>query len=221
MAKALINSLLWPIAVLILMNYRPEALLSDNRTVLSAMNPYKHSKVQDGFATFGLAQAVDWLGRVTTAALKAAWAQKWLVHRRLRPEAFGGRVHQTKTETVTYPIHANILNSAAVQQTYQTWGSYLLPQAYPEGSPLHPSYPGGHGACSVVLKAMFDDNALIPDCVHASSDGLFARTLSAGFRPDDRQRDQHNSFSISPWVEVGLWHSLPIRLVGGDATRRG
>jgi hypothetical protein len=174
-------------AALILLNYRPEAMLNENRTVLSDMNPYKHSKVQDGFATFGLAQVVDWLGRVTTAALKAAWAQKWLVHRRLRPEAFAGRIHQTKTQTVSYPIHTDILNSAAVQQTYQRWGSYLLPQAYPEGSPLHPSYPGGHGAvagaCSVVLKAMFDENALMADCVHASGDGLSLEPCPPGFVP--------------------------------------
>jgi hypothetical protein len=155
--------------------------------VLNEMNPYKYSKVQDGFVTFGLAQVVDWLGRVTTAALKAAWAQKWLVHRRLRPEAFAGRIHQAKTQTVSYPIHTDILNSAAVQQTYQLWGSYLLPQAYPEGSPLHPSYPGGHGtvagACSIVLKAMFDENGLMPDCVHASADGLSLEPCPPGFVP--------------------------------------
>src|SRR5205823_4031697 len=73
-------------AAIILLNYRPEAVLNENRAVLSEMNPYKHSKAQDGFVTFGLAQVVDWLRRVTTAALKAAWAQKWLVHRRCAPK---------------------------------------------------------------------------------------------------------------------------------------
>jgi len=162
------------------MNYRPEAALNENRSVLSERNPYKHSKVQDGFVTFGLAQVVDWLGRVTTAALKAAWVQKWLVHRRLRPEAFAGRIHQTKTKTVEYPIHADILDSAAVEETYGRWDSYLLPQAYPEGSPIHPSYPGGHatvaGACSVVLKSLFDERGLMPDCVHASPHGSVANS---------------------------------------------
>jgi hypothetical protein len=82
---------------------------------------------------------------------------------------------------------SDILNSAAVQRTYQIWGSYLLPQAYPEGSPLHPSYPGGHGtvagACSVVLKAMFDETGLMPDCVHASADGLSLEPCPPGFVP--------------------------------------
>ena len=38
--------------------------------------------------------------------------------------------------------------------------SYLLPMAYPEGSPMHPAYGAGHatvaGACVTVLKAYFD-----------------------------------------------------------------
>jgi len=174
-------------AALILMNYRPEAVLNENRSVLNEMNPYKYSKVQDGFVTFGFAQVLDWLGRVTTAALKAAWAQKWLVHRRLRPEAFGGRIHQTRTQTAGYPINGAILNSTALEETYRRWGSYLLPQAYPEGSPLHPSYPGGHatvaGACSVVLKVMFDENGLMPDCVHASADGSSLEPCPPGFVP--------------------------------------
>jgi membrane-associated phospholipid phosphatase len=44
-------------------------------------------------------------------------------------------------------------------------GSYLLPQAFPEGSPTHPSYGSGHatvaGACVTVLKAFFDEDAEI------------------------------------------------------------
>ena len=44
-------------------------------------------------------------------------------------------------------------------------GSYLLPQAFPEGSPTHPSYGAGHatvaGACVTVLKAFFKEDELI------------------------------------------------------------
>ena len=162
-------------------------MLNENRTVLNDKNPYKHSTTQDGFITFGFAQAVDWLGRVTTASLKAAWAQKWLVHRRLRPEALGGRIHRTLTRESTYPVHGDILKSAAVKRTYERWGTYLLPQAYPEGSPLHPSYPGGHatvaGACSIILKAIFDENGLLADCVHASADGLSLEPCPTSFVP--------------------------------------
>lgn len=174
-------------AALIMMDSRPETVLSDRRVVLNPNNPYRGSLVQDGFVTFGFGEVVDWLGRVTTAALKAAWYQKWLVHRRLRPEEFGGRLHQTRTKTIEYPIHAGLLNSPAMEETYNRTGSYLLPQAYPEGAPLHPAYPSGHatvaGACSVVLKALFDETALIPDCVHAAPDGLSLMACPASFAP--------------------------------------
>jgi PAP2 superfamily len=43
---------------------------------------------------------------------------------------------------------------------YAKYGTYFLPQAFPEGSPQHPSYPEGHstmaGACATILKAAFD-----------------------------------------------------------------
>ena len=39
-------------------------------------------------------------------------------------------------------------------------GTYLLPMAFAEGSPMHPAYGAGHatvaGACTTVLKAFFD-----------------------------------------------------------------
>ena len=41
----------------------------------------------------------------------------------------------------------------------------LLPMAFPEGSPMHPSYGAGHatvaGACVTMLKAFFDTDALL------------------------------------------------------------
>jgi NAD(P)-dependent dehydrogenase (short-subunit alcohol dehydrogenase family) len=47
--------------------------------------------------------------------------------------------------------------------------SYLLPQAYPEGAPLHSSYPGGNasnsGVCVTLLKAFFDESWVIPNPV--------------------------------------------------------
>ncbi|HWG70325.1 MAG TPA: hypothetical protein VN692_13005, partial [Steroidobacteraceae bacterium] len=40
------------------------------------------------------------------------------------------------------------------------FGSFLLPQAFPEGCPQHPSYTQAHGgvagACATILKAAFD-----------------------------------------------------------------
>jgi len=98
------------------------------------------------------------------------------VHRVLRPEAFGGLVHNTLTNTRLYPLHGDILNSKAVQQVFTRDGTYLLPHAFAEGCPQHPSYGQGHGtvagACATIVKAFFDESWVIPNPVVASDDGL-------------------------------------------------
>jgi hypothetical protein len=162
-------------AALILNNGGPQSILNCNQ-FKSPSSPYRYSTIEEGFVTFGLAEVTDWLGRVTGAALKATYCQKWMVHRRLRPEALGGLIHQTRSGARQYPIHSTLLQSEAVDAVHSRTGSYFLPQAYPEGCPLHPSYPAGHaaiaGACSVVLKACFDGSMLLPGSVEASADGL-------------------------------------------------
>lgn len=55
-----------------------------------------------------------------------------------------------------------------VQQTSNgsSNGTYLLPMAFAEGSPMHPAYGAGHatvaGACTTVLKAFFDTDYKLP-----------------------------------------------------------
>lgn len=132
-------------------------------------NPYIGSATQDGFGTFGPPAFKALLCEVATRALKAVWFQKWYVHRRLRPEAFAGRVHNHVTGATTYPIHADALNSQALSETFSAHGTYLLPMAFPEGSPIHPAYGAGHatvaGACVTILKALFDEDFVIPNPV--------------------------------------------------------
>lgn len=139
-------------------------------------NPYRTSRNQIGFSTLGDPYIASVLCGVAREALKCVWFQKWFVHRRLRPEVFGGRIHTHMTGAARYPIHSDILNSAALNAVYHDNGSYLLPQAFPEGSPLHPSYGAGHatvaGACVTILKAFFDEGFVIPNPVEAGSDGL-------------------------------------------------
>ncbi|MBI3304336.1 MAG: vanadium-dependent haloperoxidase [Deltaproteobacteria bacterium] len=151
-------------------------LLSFGDDALDAGHPYKHSTTQQGFVTFGGPHILDSVARVTQAALKAAWYQKWLVHRRLRPEEFAGRIHNHQTGAASYPIHAEILNSDALQGIFDAHGTYLLPMAYPEGCPTHPAYPSGHasfvGACVTVLRAFFNEAFVIPNPVIASAAGL-------------------------------------------------
>jgi hypothetical protein len=143
---------------------------------LNPGNPYNSSRTQIGFGTFGGPYMATILPEVSTRALKAVWRQKWLVHRRLRPEAFGGRVHNKLAAGAGYFLHDDLLNSAALSRVKSANGTWLLPQAYPEGCPLHPSYGAGHatvaGACVTILKALFDENYAIPNPVAASADGL-------------------------------------------------
>jgi hypothetical protein len=168
-------------AALILINAGPKSVLNCNQ-FKSPSNPYRYSTIQEGFVTFGPAEITDFLARVSSAALKAAYFQKWVVHRRLRPEELGGLIHQTRTGRKRYPIHAALEHSPAVDAVCARTGSYLLPQAYPEGCPLHPAYPSGHaaiaGACAVVLKACFDGSMLLPGCVEPNADGSALVPLS-------------------------------------------
>lgn len=139
-------------------------------------NPYKHSRTQTGFTTFGQPYLLCLIAVVTQVALKACWYQKWLVHRRLRPETLGGRIENHMNGRAEYPLHADLLQSEALDEVRRRHGSALLPQAYPEGCPTHPSYPAGHaviaGACATALKACLDESHEIPEPVVASADGL-------------------------------------------------
>lgn len=147
---------------------------------------------QAGFATFGQPHLLSLLLEAMNRALKAVWYQKWAVHRRLRPEELGHRVHSTLDGPTTFPLHAG--NLAQLQATVlprvrnhnggqngnrfraPTADTYLLPQAYAEGCPIHPSYGGGHaaaaGAMATVLKAFFPEEAMILNPVVPTADGL-------------------------------------------------
>jgi hypothetical protein len=138
-------------------------------------NPYGWSQTQVGFGTFGGPHILSLVTEVATRALKAVWYQKWQVHRRLRPEMMAGLVHQTLASMVSRPVHPDALGSSVLDRLYRAHGSLLLPMAFPEGSPTHPSYGAGHatvaGACVTILKAWFDESFVLPAPVVASPDG--------------------------------------------------
>lgn len=155
-------------------------------------NPYnppggaKDSKTQAGFVTFGPIHMLQVLSEVMGRALRAVWWQKWGVHRRLRPEEYGGRVHNHLRGARTYPFYftpstttntlLDSLKTGLLSSYFTSTTGYLLPQAYPEGAPLHPAYGAGHatgaGACATMLKAFVDESTLIENPVQASADGL-------------------------------------------------
>jgi hypothetical protein len=151
-------------------------------------NPYIGSHSEKAFGTLGGPDAAGTLGEMATRALKASWYHKWIKDLKYRPEAYGALVHARLANVSPMPqaaaeLHPDVLNSAAVAQTFTKYGSYLLPQAFPEGSPTHPCYPTGHGtvggACATLLKFFFDGSQRLrpllqaagTDIVEASADG--------------------------------------------------
>lgn len=143
---------------------------------------------QQGFAQFGPPHILSLVTEVATRALKAVRYQKFNVHRRARPEAIGGLVHLRKKQpgdTRLDPIdrlvkalddadfgNSKLLAAVADHNRRQNTlpdrngdasakkDCFLLPMAFPEGSPMHPAYGAGHatvaGACVTILKAYFD-----------------------------------------------------------------
>jgi hypothetical protein len=140
-------------------------------------NPYVGSKTQNGFATMGGPDIASTLAAVAGAAIRSVWYQKWWVHLRHRPESGGGIVHLIKTgkgASIQGHVSNTVLKSKAVAASFTANNSYLLSQAFPEGSPTHPAYPTGHGAvagaCITALKFFFDGNQMLASPI-VSADG--------------------------------------------------
>ena len=147
---------------------------------------------QQGFASFGGPHILTLVTEVATRALKAVRYQKFNVHRRLRPEALAGLIDRFKTTTdidvkaelapvkniadtlkavglLKFVVDHNACQNKArdrAQDASAKTDRYLLPMAFPEGSPMHPSYGAGHatvaGACVTMLKAFFDTGWELP-----------------------------------------------------------
>lgn len=160
-------------------NAKPPGGFSSGGAPLNPGNPYLASANQNGFGTFGGPDISASIEEVAVKALNAVWYQKWYIHLRPRPEAIGGIAHLLKTgqaDKTNVTLSNVVLNSQGLQQSFNKYGSYLLSQAFPEGSPTHPSYPTGHGAvagaCITVLKFFYDGSFVIPNPVVPSPDGL-------------------------------------------------
>lgn len=165
--------------VLTTIDANPPGSFTPGGAPLNPGNPYVGSKTENGFGTFGWPDFAAMIGEVAVKALNAVWYQKWFVHLRPRPEAHGGLVQLIKTgqgNKTDATFSPFILNSNGLQQSFDKYGTWLLPLAYPEGSPTHPSYPTGHGtvggACVTILKFIFDGSFVIPNPVVAADDGL-------------------------------------------------
>lgn len=144
------------------------------------------SDKQQGFASFGGPHILTLVTEVATRALKAVRYQKFNVHRRFRPEALAGLIDRYKNnrskdvrkelmpvaDMASELTKLGLLNLIKEHNKEQNEAldrvgdssaksdNYLLPMAFPEGSPMHPCYGAGHatvaGACVTILKAFFD-----------------------------------------------------------------
>lgn len=87
----------------------------------------RKSQNQIGYATFGIRHVQALLLEVTIRALKTVWYQKWGVHRRLRPEEFGGRVHLHMRGQRNYLINSILTtNTASTSPQYPASGRAVL-----------------------------------------------------------------------------------------------
>ena len=144
----------------------------------------------EAFGSFGGPDITIQSGLAGVYGLKHAWFQKWCVHRRLRPEVYAQRLELFRRcklgNSPNNPLNNEKFNDlfgdgAEVWRETQVLdrilehnkqqnqangrqdldGTWLLPMAYPEGSPTHPAYPGGHSvfiaAAATIAKAFFAD----------------------------------------------------------------
>jgi membrane-associated phospholipid phosphatase len=111
------------------------------------------------FINFGKVDVLSCLGQVTRLAALACWCYK---NRALllRPEEGGIIVERKRLNIPNNPsIDDEIINNPIIATIFALNNTNLLPQAYPEGSPLHPSWPSGHAtlaaAQAIILKFFF------------------------------------------------------------------
>ncbi len=145
--------------------------LVSNGIGLDPSLPYRQDDAKDhqqGFVLYSLQQVLSLLGEVSDRALRTVFFQKFNVHRRLRPEALAARIDKAdlldiaEISDMADQLGGSSIGDRVRQITRNASGteSMLLPMAYAEGSPMHPSYGAGHatvaGACVTILKTFFD-----------------------------------------------------------------
>lgn len=145
--------------------------------------PFQEKDVKDqqqGFALYGGPHILTLVTEVATRALKAVRYQKFNIHKRLRPEALAARFE--KIGAIFNELGNGDDNAALKAKLTDAYAqlegcgifdllkeendeNLLLPMAFREGSPMHPSYGAGHAtvaaACITILKAFFNEEKFI------------------------------------------------------------
>lgn len=175
------------------------------------------SDKQQGFAHFGGPHILSLVTEVATRALKAVRFQKFNIHRRARPEAICGLIERYSHDPECGPfqdvkhlydnLDEQLLKLIEIHNRNQnklsdfgrprskdyspekcSHDTKLLPMAFAEGSPMHPSYGAGHatvaGACVTVLKAWFDHTATLPFAYISVSGGSTLKNIRGQMEED-------------------------------------
>nr|AYP65252.1 vanadium-dependent bromine peroxidase [Saccharina japonica] len=166
--------------------FRAALILFTQGALGGSIGPYEEAERQQGFATFGAPHILTAMGSASSST-RHAWYQKWQVHRMLRPEAYGGLVHNTLMKNVITPLPDSILRNTELLNRVEVHNqkmngdgekTFLLPMASAQGSPTHPAYPSGHainvGAYITSLKAFLGFEAgqrCFPDPVVSNNEG--------------------------------------------------
>jgi hypothetical protein len=140
--------------------------------VLSPANPYRGSCAQFGDITFGAKTFSRSLPKPHRRLRKAAYFQEWMVHRRLRPEAFAGRIEMHiagRKAATSIPICLIVTGCKGARPRSETGCS---PWPTPRMSDTHPAaHAHNAGACGAVLKVFFNQEFPLPAPVQANDDG--------------------------------------------------
>lgn len=155
-------------------------LLEMGPEALDQANPYRTAGKQLGGVTFGREDIRGLIGRVWRSVDTHSGFQKWLVHRRPKPEQVGGRVHNHVLGRAQYPFHPELLNSRVLSEVCARQRTYLVSQVLPDGGGQQPSYTQSCatflGAGVTILKWFFNEAFVFPEPVQPSDDG---RSLTA------------------------------------------
>lgn len=117
-------------------------------------------RVASKFINLGPVDLFALLSMAAKNSMNACWLWKWTLMYP-RPEEMAYQVHIRKKSELGIDFSSNILDSSILTDVSNcNFGNFLLPQAYINGSPNHPSYPSGHatyaGAMATILKAWFN-----------------------------------------------------------------
>ena len=199
-------------------------ILMANGVGLAPGNPYLTSRTQVGNFTFGTAQILDLVASIANNALQACWFHKWSVDRKVRPEEFGGSLHNKLTLRLPRPIHRDVLDSVALARSRRSTGRRCCRRRTPKAAlctrPIRAGTRSSAGAWATILKAFFNTEAVIADPVVPDATGS---TLVPYARAEAhrRQRDRQAGVERGRGPRRPVRGALAERLRPGDVPGRG